>query len=132
MYLFNKISIVFTLVFSLLFSAGRAQNASVALETAFKSGDASGISRYFGPSVDITINNATSTYSRAQGELVLKDFFNKNPVEDYDVEHSSTSAGSPTTFTIGRLRTANGKYKVLLWLRPKDGGYILKEIKFEK
>jgi len=103
-----------------------------AIGTALKAGDASGISRYFGPSVDITINSSTSTYSRTQGELVLRDFFAKNTVHAFNVQHSSNSSGRPATFTIGYLNTNNGRYKVYMWLKPRDRGYVLKEIRFEK
>ena len=124
--------LIIVLLFSLL-SAGWAQGKPAeAIGSALKTGDASGISRHFGPSVDITINNSTSTYSKTQGELVLRDFFSKNSVRDFDVQHSGNSSGGPATFTIGYLNTGSGRYKVYMWLRPKDGGYVLKEIRFEK
>ena len=103
-----------------------------AIAGCLKAGDASGISRYFGSSVDITINSSTSTYSRTQGELVLRDFFSKNTVHDFTVNHSGNSSDRPATFTIGNLQTDNGRYRVYMWLKPRDGGYVLKEIRFEK
>lgn len=113
-------------------TAGAQSGLTDAISSALKAGDASGVSRYFGPSVDITINNSTSTYSRAQGELVLRDFFNKNAVRDFEVQHSGNSSSRPATFTIGYLSTNNGRYKVYMWLKPRDGGFFLKEIRFEK
>ena len=116
-----------------LFNIASAQSGLTdAIGSALKAGDASGVSRYFGPSVDITVCNSTSTYSRAQGELVLRDFFNKNAVRDFEIQHSGNSSARPATFTIGYLNTSNGRYKVYMWLKPKDGGYVLKEIRFEK
>ena len=129
---FKKLLLLNILLFSLLVP-GRAQGSvSDAIDNALRSGDASGISRYFGASVDITINNATSTYSRTQGELVLRDFFSRNAVHGFDIEHSGASTGGGAVYTIGLLNTGNGKYKVYLALRQKDGGYVLKEIRFEK
>jgi hypothetical protein len=116
-----------------LFTASRAQGVpSQDIDMALSSGDASGVSKYFGPSVDITINNSTSTYSRTQGEQVLRDFFSKNAVRDFDIEHSGNSGGSAATFTIGYLSTGNGRFRVYMWLKPGDNGYILKQIRFEK
>jgi hypothetical protein len=109
-----------------------SQGQTEAIGAALKAGDAPGVSRYFGASVDITINNSTSTYSRTQGELVLRDFFSKNAVRDFDIQHSNNSSSGPKTFAIGYLSTSNGRYKVYIWMRPKDGGYVLKEIRFEK
>ena len=103
-----------------------------AIGAALRAGDASGVSRYFGPSVDITMHHTTSTYSKTQGELVLRDFFSKNEVRNFEMQHAEQSGGRPLAFAIGYLQTSNGKYKVLMWLRPRDGGYVLKEIRFEK
>ncbi len=116
-----------------LFTAGRAQGVTAQdLDVALSAGDASGISKYFGSSVDITINNSTSTYSRTQGEQVLRDFFSKNAVRDFDIEHSGNSGGSAATFTIGYLNTGNGRFRVYMWLKPGDSGHVLKQIRFEK
>ena len=120
------------LLLALLHPARAQSGLTDAIGNALKAGDASGVSRYFGPSVDITIFNSTSTYSRAQGELVLRDFFSKNAVRDFEIQQSGNSSARPATFTIGYLNTSNGRYKVYMWLKPKDGGYVLKEIRFEK
>ncbi len=103
-----------------------------AIGNAIKSGNANAVSRYFGPSIDITVNNSSSTYSRTQGEQVLRDFFSQ--VRDFDVDYSGASTSSNSSFTIGTLNTANGKYKVYMFLRPVDGGsgFVLKELRIEK
>ncbi len=130
--LFDK-RLVFTVLLLFLTIFVRAQGGMAeAIGAALRAGDATGVSRYFGPSVDITIHNATSTYSRTQGELVLRDFFSKNEVRNFEIQHSEPSSARPVNFTIGYLHTGNGRYKVLMWLRPRDGGYVLKEIRFEK
>src|SRR5215207_507048 len=120
------------MMFSLL-QAGQAQARPLdAISSSMKSGNAAAVSRYFGPSIDITINNSTSTYSRTQGEQVLRDFFARNSVKDFDIDYSGPSSSSNSSFTIGTLQTANGKYKVYLFLRPSDSGYTLKELRIEK
>jgi hypothetical protein len=99
---------------------------------ALQTGNANGISKYFGPSVDITLNNTTSTYSNAQGCSVIRDFFEKNKVQGFEIQHSSNSTARSSTFMIGALITNQGRYKVYLWLKPRDGEMIIKEIRFEK
>ena len=111
----------------------RAQSGlTEAIAGCLKAGDASCVSRYFGNSVDITINSSTSTYSRTQGELVLRDFFSKNSVRDFTINHSGNSSDRPATFTIGNLQTDRNRYKVYMWLKPRDGDYVLKEIRIER
>jgi len=128
----GRLLLLCVLLFSVLDNSKAQSGLTDAIGTALSEGDAAGISRYFGPSVDITINSSTSTYSKTQGELVLRDFLSKNPVIDFNVEHSTNSSVRPATFTIGFLNTKNGRYKVYMWLKPRDRGYVLKEIRFEK
>lgn len=99
---------------------------------ALKKGDARTISAYFGPSVDITVSNTTSTYSQAQGTWVLKDFFQKNPVKGFELQHSGSSSARTSTFTMGYLNTSQGNFKVYLWLKSKEGSVVIKEIRFER
>ena len=111
------------------FSQGRGTDG---IESAMRSGNAAAVSRYFGTSVNVTLNNSTSTYSSTQAEQVLRDFFARNAVKDFAIDYSGASTSSNSSFTVGTLQTATGKYKVYLSLRPSDGGYILKEVRIEK
>src|ERR1043165_760025 len=105
-----------------MLNAGRAQDRSVdAIAMALKSGSATAVSRYFGPSVDITINNSTSTYSRTQAEQVLRDFFSRNPVRDFGLDYSGNSTSSNSTFSVGTLQTTSCRFKVYLFFRPSEG-----------
>ena len=97
-----------------------------------KAGNAASVAHYFGPTVEVTINNSSSTYSHTQAEQVLRDFFARNAVRDFDIDYSGNSTSSNSSFTIGTLLTTNGKYKVYMALRPSDGGYVLKELRIEK
>lgn len=129
---FRKL-VLLTLLALSLFNSGWAQGRSAeAVGQAWRSGNAAAVSSFFGPSVDITINNSTSTYSRTQGEQVLRDFFVRNPVRSFDIDYSGASTSSNSSFTIGTLQTANGKFKVYLSLRPANGNYVLKEVRIEK
>lgn len=102
------------------------------LDHALNSGNADQVSGYFAPSVDITVNGASATYSKIQGEIILKDFFNKHRVRSYEAEMAGNSNSEPALFTIGRLRTGNGDFKIYIWLQPVGNSYNLKAIKFEK
>lgn len=112
--------------------ASYAQAPANEIERALGTGNTSAISKYFAASVDITINNTTSTYSKAQAELVLKDFFGKNPVQGFDTKMAGNSNSVAATFTIGELRTKSGEFKVFIWLKPNEKTYTLKAIRFEK
>lgn len=98
--------------------------------TAIKAGNAASISRYFDNTVEITINGKSTNYSKAQGEVVLRDFFANNAVKSFSVLHQGESGGSE--FCIGTLTTSNGSYRTTLNLKQKGDKQTLQEIKFEK
>ena len=55
--------------------------------SAMKTGNASGVTKYFDSYVDITMPDKSSNYSKSQGELIIKDFFSNSGVKSFDVKH---------------------------------------------
>lgn len=97
-----------------------------------RTGNVTGMGKYFDKVVAITINNNQASYSGAQAEIILKDFFNKNAVKDFKVVQSSANAGPKTKYAIGNLITANGDYQLYVVMKILDNKFILREIRFEK
>ena len=99
---------------------------------AMQIGDASTVARYFDKVVDITISSESTTYSKSQAQMVLKDFFGKNAINSFKLTNRGGDAG--TTYLIGKLSTKGGNFVVFLFLKKKvkDGDAILQEIKIER
>ncbi len=89
------------------------------------------IGRYFDNFVPITINNSPSNYSHNQAELVLRDFFDKNPPRDLVVTDRGTP-GNNSMFAIANFKSLNGKYNLYILMKLKDKTYIIKEIRLNK
>lgn len=98
--------------------------------TAIKAGNAAGVAKYFDNTVEIALAGKSNTYSKSQGEAVLRDFFANNSVKSFTIVHQGESGGSQ--FCIGTLITANGTYRTTLNLKQKGDKQSLQEIKFEK
>jgi hypothetical protein len=128
----RKLFLPLLLLCTLVFPATAQDKPLEAIASAVRSGNAAAVSRFFGPSVDITVNNASSTYSRTQGEQVLRDFFSRHPVRDFAIDYAGNSTSSDSRFSIGTLKTNTCKFKVYLFLRPSENGYTLKELRIEK
>src|SRR4030095_10623392 len=71
--------------------------------SAIKNGSVSQLSKYFDNTIEITFTDKANTYSKSQGELVLKDFFSNNGVKDFEVVHKGENGGAQ--FIIGTLNT---------------------------
>lgn len=113
-----------------MLGAANAQALEDVMNSA-RSGNITAMTKYFDNIVAITINNNQATYSKTQAEMVLKDFYFKNPVKDLEVVQSGSS-GNNSQYFVGNLSTANGSYQLYVVLKVKEGLYVLQEIRFEK
>lgn len=95
-----------------------------------KNGNAAAVAKYFDNSVDITVGDKSTTFSKNQGEQVLRDFFANNTVRSFSVIHQGESGSSQ--FCIGTLVTSGGVYRTTINLKQKGERQLLQEIKFEK
>src|SRR5262245_56239359 len=101
------------------------------VSNAIRSGDARQLATYFGSSVDLTVANQEDVYSKAQAELIVKDFFSKNPPKSFSLLHKGSSKEG-TVYGIGKLQTANGKvFRTSFFLKMASGRYLVQELRFE-
>ena len=71
---------------------------------AIRTGNAKEISKYFADNVDLKVLEQENIYSKAQAELILKDFFAKHPVKEFALVHKSQPKND-SQFAIGTLKT---------------------------
>lgn len=94
-----------------------------------RTGNATEIAKYFDNTVEITLPDKSNSYSRSQAEVVLRDFFNNNPVKTFDIIHKGENAGSQ--YCIGTLVTKNASFRTTVFMKQKGGRHTLQEIRFE-
>ena len=99
--------------------------------SAIGSGNAAAVAQYFDASVDITIGDKESMYSKSQAQIVVQDFFAKNAVRGFSINHRGSSAGGKQ-FGIGTLVTSTGQYRVYFLVMQKNGTHLIQEMRFEK
>ena len=96
---------------------------------AMKTGNTSQIIKYFDNTIEITMPDKSNSYSKSQAEMVLKDFFNTNPVKNFEVIHKGENDGSQ--YCIGTLVTKNGSFRTTIFMKQKGDRQLLQEIRFE-
>jgi Domain of unknown function (DUF4783) len=99
------------------------------IAVAMKSGNAAQLSRYFDNRVDITLPDKSDNYSRAQAEMVIRDFFTNNSVRNFEIKYKGENSGSK--YCIGTLQTKNGNYRTNLFMKQKNNKQVLQEIAFQ-
>lgn len=97
--------------------------------SALKNGNATEIAKYFDNTVEITLPEKSNSYSKSQGELILRDFFNNNTVKGFSIIHQGENAGSQ--YCIGTLITKSASFRTTIYMKQKGDKQTLQEIRFE-
>lgn len=124
---FIRIILLFLTVSAHAFSADLYDEVAAAI----KSGDAHQVAAYFDAKVDLALASQEDVYNKAQAELLLKDFFSKNPVKSFSMVHKGSSKEG-TLFAVGTLASSNGKtFRVSFVMKPVNGKNTIQELRFE-
>ncbi|RPD40185.1 DUF4783 domain-containing protein [Chitinophaga barathri] len=98
--------------------------------SAIKQGDAASLSKSLDNTVEINIAGKNNSYSKAQAEIILKDFFSKNSVKSFEILHKGGEGGG-SQFGIGNLVTSGGNFRMSFFLQKKGNVLVLNELRFE-
>lgn len=96
---------------------------------ALKAGNATKLASFFDLNVELTILDAEGTYSKAQAEQVVKNFFATHSPTSFTKKHESTSGGS-SQFAVGTLVTSNGTFRVDIFYKTVGGQLRVQRLKF--
>lgn len=98
---------------------------------AVKTGNASNVSKFFSANVDLKILDKEDVYSKTQAELILKDFFSKNPMKSFAIIHKGTSKNGDQ-FAIGTYETSTGKkFRSYFLFKKETTGLTIQQFRFE-
>lgn len=94
-----------------------------------RSGNSNDLAKFFDDSVELTLPDKSDSYSKAQAQLIVKDFFGNNGVKGFDLKHKGDSPGGH--FCIGTLQTNAGNFRTNVFMKTKGGKEVVKEIRFQ-
>jgi hypothetical protein len=114
---------------ALVLSSFTTQNTIDNVISALRSGNASELSKYFDDNVELTLPDKSDSYSKAQAQQIVRDFFSNNNVKGFDLKHKGDSPGGH--FCIGTLQTGAGNFRTNVFLKSKNGREVVKEIRFQ-
>jgi hypothetical protein len=125
-------NVFLTFILSIFLSMSVKAQALEDMVNYVRNSDVPSMSRFFDDIVTITMKGTQSAYSKAQAEMILKDFFAKNVVKEFVVMQNGTAPNNNSRYAIGNLNTSNGTYQLYILLKLKDKNFLLHEIRFEK
>jgi hypothetical protein len=101
------------------------------LADAIRAGDAHHIAGFFDAKVNLALSNQEDVYSKAQAELLIRDFFSKNPVKSFTLVHKGSSKEG-SLFAVGTLNSTNNKsFRVSFVMKSVKGTNTIQELRFE-
>jgi hypothetical protein len=100
------------------------------IATAIRSGNAGAIAKYFAGNVDLKILNLENIYSKAQAELLLREFFSKHTLKSFNIAHKS-ALKNDSQFAIGTLETTSGKFRINFVMKSAGGSSTITQFRIE-
>ena len=125
----KRISTYIVALAAFLMFSFTTQNGIEEVIGALRGGNASELSKYMDENIEISLPDKSDSYSRAQGILILKDFFSYNNVISFDVKHKGD--GPNGQYCVGTLYTKNGNYRTNVFMKMKADKQVVKEIRFQ-
>ena len=123
--------LLFTLVLGISICSILIADIYTDINSSMKSGNFKTIASYFNSSVELNIPGADGLYSKAQAELLMKEFFSKNTPKNFIVKHDGVSQDG-SKYSIGSLETSMGSYRTYYYLKNSGGNFLIKELRIEK
>jgi len=122
----------------LIFSSLTAISLSFSYQTipdgiynSIKAGNSKEIAKFFNDNIDMVILDKEGVYSKTQAELILKDFFAKNPVIPNNGFIKLHEGGKDSKYIIGTLYTAKGKFRVYFLMKTFNNTFNIHQFRIE-
>jgi len=129
---FIKVFLLVLVIFSSFSFRIVGQNSVAgAVSTAIKGGNSKDLAKYFYSSIDLTVPGNEGTFSKSQAELIVKDFFTKNPPKSFVINHQGTS-GDGSQFSIGTYTSSSISYRTYFLIKKFSDTYYIQQIQFEQ
>jgi hypothetical protein len=99
---------------------------------AIGSGNVNELAAVMDVEVELSILDDEDLYSREQATTALKAFFSKNKPSSFGKVHQGASKSADAEYCIGTLATANGPFRVYVYVAKQSNGVLLQELRFER
>ncbi|MEI6749514.1 MAG: DUF4783 domain-containing protein [Bacteroidales bacterium] len=130
----TSILLIFSLYLALQSSAVKMSPVSAgvneSIAAAIKTGNSSELAKYFNNTVEIQIPANEGTFSKSQAEMIVKEFFLKNPPVSYTSNQQGSSNGG-AQFMIGTYKSGKLVFHVYILIKPIAGKMLIQQLHFE-
>jgi hypothetical protein len=98
---------------------------------AISTGDSGKLGGYLNSTIDLEAEEIDGSYSKAQAEIILRNFFDKNPVKSFTVNHEGNS-NDRSKYIIGTYKSSNEKkFRVYVLFKETGDQQLIYQLQFE-
>ena len=126
----KKIFTLSLLSLAILLSGFSQQSTIDGAINALQSGSAADLSKYFDSNVELSLPEKSDSYSKAQAQIILRDFFANNGVKGFEIKHKSETDQRAAYF-IGNLLSKSGKYRTTVYMKSRGNLQVVNQIRFQ-
>lgn len=128
MRLYSKILVV---LLALLFTGAISAAAQIPapILSGLQSGDAKALAAHFYENIELVVLDRDLVCSQAQGEQILKEFFDQHRPKDFKLSHQG---GNGSSYAIGRMETQNGNFRIYFLLKSAGGKSQIVQLRIDK
>ena len=126
----NPITLIILSVSFIISGFQPAQDIPEAISSAFKTGNSKELVKHFNTNIELVILENEDVYSKTQAEMILRDFFDKQPPKKFAILHQGGKNGSK--YAIGDLTTSKGNFRVYFLLKKREDRYLIHQLRIEK
>lgn len=113
-------------------STDQQQSIDKTIQNAISSGNSNSLASFFFTTIELSIPGAQGSYSKAQAELLMKNFFSKYAPKSFSIINEGLSGGEKSRFVIGTYATEKGEsFRVYYLIKEISGRQQLTILKFE-
>jgi hypothetical protein len=120
-----------TLIFVMLVKISFGFDVIDDLSGLLKNGDSKTLSTYFSTTVELSILDQDDIYSSNQANLILKDFFSKNPANSTKIIHKVVSNAN-YKFGVIQYNSVKGNFRISFELKGNGSDFKITQIRIEE
>lgn len=118
------------LAFSFFTHQSVAQDLTAKIASGIKTANAKELGIHFNQTLDLSTPDAEGTYSKAQAEMIVKNFFVKYPPTSYTQNHQGKS-NDGSQYAIGVYKSGKFSFRTYYLLKTIGGKPLIHQLKFE-
>ncbi len=125
--------IILFLVFFSIPALTQAQSKEVIddISVALRTGSSKELSNFFNDVIELKIDGKKENYSRAQAEVVIRNFFVKYPAKNFVKIHNGSSPDG-LLYVLGKYSHTQGTHRVYMLIKSNEGVYKIDTLDLTK